>query len=476
MSTQFTPDPLAVRRMFSDDEFNDILNRSGRNERNRVFLRHLKQALPEIEWLAVSAWISTFFGYQQDWLLDSSNMALLVKSRQSGGSFTYAAVGVLWAMIGEKTAIVSVGQREADRVLEYAKKHIQALVKLGSRWAIPTASNAERIIISSGGQVTSLPPTSGARGDSTNVILDEAAYYKNPSPEKVIESAFGATTHKGYRIRILSTPNGVGNKFFDLCKDSAKLGYRLHSITIEQAIADGIEVNLDDCWKKASMDPRIFGQMYGCSFLDSEFQYISTSLIDGVRCKDPFPLIEDEPYFAGLDIGRTNDLTVLLTLQRVMLQDKRHFVLRGMEYRKRTSEDDLKKMVADGFERYNYRRLALDATGIGAFPSESMVKRHGHSRVDPIHFTMQVKEELATGMYVTFAEKRLILPDIVPGIDSNDLLLLRQDVASIQRIVTDKGNVTYDAPTTSTGHADRAWALALALNACINAPTYARLS
>lgn len=465
-----------------DDEFDEILHASGRNHSNRTFLRKLRGALPEREWVAVSNWISTFFGYQQNWLLDTAKQSILVKSRQSGGSFTYAAVAVLWALLGEKTAIISVGQREADRVLEYAKKHLQVLVVLGSEWARPVRANAETVVLAgsngqNGGQVTSLPPTSGGRGDSTNVILDEVAYYKNPTPDKVIDSAFAATTHKNYRIRLLSTPNGVGNKFYEIFKDHKKLEFRLHSITIEQAIEEGIEVDLEDCRRRCMYDSRIFGQVYGCSFLDSEFQYIPTALIEIARFKGLYPVVKDEPFYAGLDIGRTNDLTVLLTIQRCgKVNNKQAWVLRGLENKKRTDDEGLKALVAAGFNQYNYRRLNLDATGIGAFPADAMQKRHGVSKVNPFHFTLQTKEELATGMYLAFAEKRIILPDIVPGVPQEELKQLREDIASIQRIITEKGNVVYDAPRTAQGHADRAWALALAINAAINAPTYARLS
>ena len=43
--------------------------------------------------------------------------------------------------------------------------------------------------------------------------------------------------------------------------------------------------------------------------------------------------------------------------------------------------------------------------------------------------------------------------------------------ASIRRIVTKQASVRYDAPNTDKGHADRAWALALAVYAAANRPT-----
>jgi phage FluMu gp28-like protein len=43
---------------------------------------------------------------------------------------------------------------------------------------------------------------------------------------------------------------------------------------------------------------------------------------------------------------------------------------------------------------------------------------------------------------------------------------LVQDLCSIKRTITSMGNVRYDAEHNARGHADRAWALALAIHAC----------
>ena len=42
---------------------------------------------------------------------------------------------------------------------------------------------------------------------------------------------------------------------------------------------------------------------------------------------------------------------------------------------------------------------------------------------------------------------------------------LRLDLSAVKRIVTSAGNVRFDAERTEDGHADRFWALALALHA-----------
>jgi phage FluMu gp28-like protein len=462
---------------WTDTEYDQYLNGSGKNDANRHFLARLKRALPESEWLAVSAWISTFYGYQQNWLLDSSEASLLLKSRQSGATFTYAAVAVLWGLLNEDTTIISKGQREANLVLKNVGKHLEALTKLGSRWAIPKAASAERIILSGDGtscaEITSLPPTSGGRGFSANVILDEFAYYEHP--DDTWDAVSAVTTHN-WRLRIMSTPNGVGNPFYEAWKEHRERGYRLHTVTVHDAIADGM--NLDPAKllrTQCKNDPRIFGQVYECKFLDSEFQYIPNFMIQEVS-KDDYGSEFTGVFYAGLDIGRTIDLTVLTVLQRH--NRLRKWCVRKIQKSKRTSLDDIETMVADCFRIYNKPHLTLDATGMGVFPAERLQKKFGISKVHPFVFTNNSKAELATGMYSAFAEKLIWIPtkkNKLDGTDPLDCEILAEDIASIQRKITEANNVVFEAPRNTNGHADRAWSLALGLHAAMSAPTYARM-
>lgn len=408
--------------------------------------------LPDNEWQAVQLWLSTFYRFQLEWLLDWGRFSLILKSRQIGCSHTIAAASVLWAMMGETTTIISLGQREADEVLDKASKHAQALSRLGSLWAQPKRTKSKELELMSGGRIMSLPNSSAGRSFSGNVILDEVAYYDHP--EEVWDGAGGTALH-GYRIRVLSTPNGAGDFWYGLWSDPKQhQGYTKHMVTLDDAIGDGMPVNIEDCWKLARGDGRVFGQLFRCEFINNAQQYIPSEALYGCAVADTYSY--EGICYAGMDLGRVNDRTELVIVKK----DSRG--IRWMQYAesaKRTAYEDIERFAALAFSpTWNVRRLCIDATGMGAFPAERLQKRFGRSRVEPVTFTATLKEDLATGLYSAFTEQTIRIP-------SNDKLLLT-DLSSIRRIVTNAGNVRYDAPQTDDGHGDRAWALALALHAC----------
>ncbi len=425
----------------------------------------LQRALPREEWLPVRAWLSTFYVYQLEWLLDWERFSLLNKARQIGASHTYAAAAILWAMFGETTTVVSVGEREAIEVLDKARGHAKALELLGSKWAKLVTKTATEIRLASGGRVLALPSTSGGRSFSGNVLLDEFAYHVHP--DKVWDGAGGTVLH-GYKLRVMSTPNGVGNLWYELLTDPERSkGFRIHEVTLDQAIADGLKVDLDACWKQARNDPRVFDQLFRGKFLDNDLQYIGSDLIKAATVTAE-ELITSGNCYGGIDVGETRDKTVLLIVRR---SSKTRAVIH-CESHGRTDDPLLDDLAQKAFTKFGVRRLCIDATGVGAMPSIRMQKKFGHSKLEPIKFTLNIKEDLATGLYAVMAANELQIPKQYIVGNGDEAALLRDDICSIRRLVTQAGNVRYDAPRTAKGHADRAWALMLALHGAARETQY----
>lgn len=439
----------------------------------RRTLRAIRESLPPNEWHAVSLWLQSFYRYQLEILLDWSRFALNNKSRQIGFSHTLSAQVVLWSMFGEDNSIVSIGQREADEVLAKSEMHAETLMALGSEWA-RCKPNGDCLHFAGGGKIQAFPNSSAARSFSGNVILDEIGYFPH-DPQKTWDAAAGSTLHN-YRLRANSTPNGVGNFWYNLWSDPTQhQGYTLHQYTIDDAIADGLNIDINECWKMARHDKRVFDQMFRCSFLDNDQQYLPTDLLEACR----WPKLEPDGsrsklerfigvpkggrHYAGLDIGKSVDLSALVIVR--VVEGMRWVV--HVETRSRTNTQDLYDLAALAFgPLYRCEMLCVDSTGLGSFPAENLVKRYGLRHVEPVEFTLNSKEDLATGLFEFMQDDRARIPRAHHDAKmTQELIQLMTDLASIRRIVTEKGNVTYDAPHTAQGHADRAWAFALAMRA-----------
>ena len=369
-------------------------------------LEALSRSIPPPEWAATRAWLNAFFPFQLNWLLDWERFSLTLKARQIGASHSYGAAATLWAILGEPTTVISTGQREAFEVLDKAQRHARVLESLGSKWAHATL-RGEELRFASGGRIIALPATSGGRSYSGNVILDEFGYHSDP--EGVWDGA-SATAMLGWRMRVLSTPNGVGNLWHQLWSDPDKNeGYRKHAVTIDDARADGYPVDDKECWKLARGDARVYDQLFRCKFLDNDAQYIPTDLIDAAS-KPPSEmpswlgeLARGWSLYAGLDVGRTANLTVLLvvlaapegTLYEVYCEVLRH-----------TSTRDIHRLADFAMAR-GCKRLAVDATGMGAFPAEAIQEKHGEARIEAVTFSQPMKETLATLLYEHFSREKL---------------------------------------------------------------------
>ena len=90
--------------------------------------------------------------------------------------------------------------------------------------------------------------------------------------------------------------------------------------------------------------------------------------------------------------------------------------------------------------------------------AETAQSDFGKYRVEAITFTNKVKEELAYNLRTNFEDKTIYIPSAH---------IIREDLHSVRRVITASNNIRFDAESDENiGHADRFWALALALYAC----------
>lgn len=434
------------------------------SDTNAEVVHRYRESLPSNEYQALIAWLGTFYPFQLEWLLDPSPYAACNKSRQIGLSHTTGAAGDLWGGFhGELTTIVSVGELESSEVLDKARKHAQLLEDFGSRMCRVVSSNAISITFASGGRIIALPST-GGRSFTGNIFIDEFAYHRNQT--SAWDAAMAVTMHGSLRARIASTPNGVGDLFHDLISNpKTNKGWSLHQFDIQRAINEGMPVDINKCVAMSRGDSRLYAQLFECAFIDGVHQYIPTGAIDSCTGNEDECCTFDGDFYAGLDIGLNSDRTTLTIVRRT---GSGVVVVSAILSCKRTDQTAIDDLVEYAFTQYGIRRLCVDSTGLGAFPAQTLQRRYGVMKVEPISFTLQSKEMLATLLYTAFTSGSVMIPatdsclkDIVAG----EAKQLRLDLCSIKREITVAGNVRYDAPRTENGHADRAWSLALAIHA-----------
>lgn len=416
--------------------------------------------------------------YQRDWVRDPARFKIGLWARQTGKSFATAAEAVADCLTRKTTWVtLSAGERQALEWMLKAREwaeafraaiedytelrdHAEALLKTAEiRWP-----NGSRLIA-----IPANPAT--ARGYAANLTLDEFAFHEQPDAIwRAIYPSISNPLKGELRLRVVSTPNGLGNKFADLWHKGGAHWSR-HKVTLADAVARGLPVDIESL-RSGMADPEGWAQEYECQFLDAAAVLLPYDLI--ARCESPeattsLPLEwwkaggPRGPLFCGVDFGRKHDLTVCWTLEQIgdVLHTREVLEMRGMDTP--TQSEMLRPRLAAA------HRVALDYTGPGVGLGDFLARefgifdeaQHKYGRLELVTFSNPVKVELFSKLRMAFETAKLRVPI------SRDI---REDLHSVQRVSLAGGGVTYRAPHTADGHADRATALALAVRAATTGP------
>ena len=395
---------------------------------------------------------SILLPYQRRWVEDPSRRKLWLASRQVGKSFALSFEAVVEALSHRcDNLLLSSSERQSRELMRKVRMHMRAFSEF-----IPgfhsEGERAEEVVFTNGSRVISLPANPDTvRGFSGNVYLDEFAFHAD-APE--IWRAMYPTVTRGYKVSVCSTPNGRGNMFFDLWSREQGSSFTHHQTDIHLAHKEGLEVDVQEL-RESVGDAECWAQEFECRFLDGATAFIPYGLIgqaehEDAKLEQTGDMAKGE-FYMGVDIGRTRDLTVMWLLERVgdVLWTRGVRQMRGASFA--LQRDTLYALL----DEPGMRRAALDSTGIGAQLAEEAVSRYG-SQVEPVHFTALTKEDMAVTLRRAFEDHTLRIPS-APEI--------REDIHSVRRSVTSAGNLRFEAGRTKAGHADRFWALALAVHA-----------
>ncbi|STZ02834.1 terminase large subunit domain-containing protein [Moraxella equi] len=118
-----------------------------------------------------------------------------------------------------------------------------------------------------------------ARGFSANVFLDEFAFHAD---SRTIWKALFPVISAGFKLRVVSTPNGKGNKFYELMTNLNNKAWSRHITDIYTAVAYGLPRDIDEL-KEGLNDDDAWQQEYELKWLDEASAWLSYDLIDSVE-------------------------------------------------------------------------------------------------------------------------------------------------------------------------------------------------
>lgn len=417
---------------------------------------------------------SYFLPYQIAWLRDTSRFKIWEKSRRIGATYVQAYEDVKDAARDDKPMDVWFTSADESAAKEYilycgmwARVFQIAAEDLGEI-VIDKDDDIKALVVqfANGKRIHGLSSNPKAfRSKGGKLVVDEYAFHKQP--EEMWKAAQPIVLW-GYPIRVLSTYNGKGNRYYRMVSE-ARQGNRwsLHTTTLMDAVDQGlvskiighaasaaeIEAFVADARATAG-DEENWLQEYMCQPVDEATAWLTWDLITSAEHKDAGrpELYQGGDCYLGGDIARRRHLTVYWVKEKVgdVLWTREVVKLKNATFAEQDAELDRL------FATYKIRRACLDQTGIGEKPVEDAKKRHGEYRVEGVLFSGTIKQHLAQSLKQRYEDRKVRTPE-----DKE----IRAAHHAVRKTTTVAGNPRFDADQTELGHADEFWAHALAVHA-----------
>ena len=425
--------------------------------------------------------MSYFLPYQRNWITDHSRLRLCQKSRQIGMSYADSYDSVLKAAVrpGKDVWVMSRDEAQARQYIRYCKRWANVLhlaaTDLGEKVLLchdRKPALAQVLSFATRASIYALSSNPDAIvGKTGHVKLDEFALHKD---QRTLYAVAKPVIQWGGTLSVISTHRGICTVFNDLITDIQQrgnpMGWSLHSIPIQRAVDEGLVEKINagteandsrEDWlarqRAECIDEEQWLQEYCCVPADEAVAFISFELLNACTESD-LRLLSLEDFveslkqssgaqcFLGLDVARKHDLCVFDVGERIgdVVWDRVRIELLNRPFAE--IEETLDRLLSLA----EVKRACIDATGMGVQLAERARDRF-EWKVEPITFTAQVKEALATGLKADLEHRQLRFPD-----DTE----LRADLRGIRKQTTLSGNTRYAGEITGS-HCDRFWAKAL---------------
>jgi hypothetical protein len=392
------------------------------------------------------------FPYQEKLLNDNSERIIACMGRQTGKTTTIATKAIHYAFTHPKTTtlIVSPTLRQSmimfDKILSFTQNN-PFLKKSVSR------KTRTLIKLTTGSQIIALPCSEHMlRGYTANLaICDEASFI----PESIITEIIYPmiSTTKGTTI-LLSTPWDKNHFFYKAFLNPTYSAHKIPSTENPLIPPEFLEE------MKQTMTQEAFMREYQAEFTEAATSYFQQELIR--RCIEKAQELNLEPYasleqtilqgdyYAGLDLGKLQDHSVLVVVQKT--QDHLKVVYTHQFPLQMPYTEIINTLIAAD-HKFQFKKLLADQTGIGEPILESL-QDEGLASAKGLTLTQDSKTDLLTHLKLIMEKSTIAVP-----YNKN----LCQQINDQQYSYGKNGKLAFNHPPNT--HDDMLWALALAVYA-----------
>ena len=425
-----------------------------------------------------------FLPYQERWISDESPFKLYEKSRRIGATYS-TSYRCFQKCLRRQNFTQWVSSRDLLTAKEFITDYIARWAKLAKAVATvmigetPVQLDPEKDIKAfvaefplTGSRIVSLSSTPAAfAGKGGDVLLDEVDLHAEPG--SLVDMAMPCTMWGGQleAVSAYAVDGSPSSVFAKLCQDAKganPMRASFHRTTLLDAVDQGLVEAIAAATKKPQTRDEFveivrakcrnessWQSQYMCNPQDDGGALLSYALLNGCEAdasalqahRDP-----DATAYLGIDVGRKHDLTVMWLVRRIgdVLWTDQIRVFEKTIFRAQLDA------AAEIIRQNRVARCCIDSTGIGAMLAEELQLRFGAYTVEQVQFTGPVKLDLGMPLLQSFQDRAVRIP-AEPAI--------REDLHKIRKTVTAAGNVRLEAESDDAGHADRFWALALAVHA-----------
>ena len=288
---------------------------------------------------------------------------VVLASRQIGKT-TILTIFALWMVcFADDYRVLLIANKESTAINIF--KRIRLAYEMLPNFLKPGVINYAKtgIELANGSSIGISTTTSdAARGESINCLLiDEAAFIPAEFMNDFWESVFPViSSSKKSKIFMLSTPNGVGNLFYNIYTESLDGGNGWHNERVDWWEVPGRDEKWRDMTAKALGSTDAFDQEYGNSFRSAGENALDKDQMEEFEKTAPDPVLVSEDGCYTIFRERKD----------------RHFYTIGVD-------------VGEGIQRANSTIQVLDITDL---TNIEQVASYANNKLDPFNFAGKLVE------------------------------------------------------------------------------------